>query len=70
MLLKQHMFRRNNNVISPRGKLDLLIILIGVVAFGKKSNTKLGNNVIVPSKQHSQCESHGCTMNLFHFDAV
>ena len=57
MPLKQHMFIRNDNVISPRGKLDLLIILIGVVPFGKKSNTKLGNNVIVPSKQHNQCES-------------
>ena len=35
-------FRRNNNVVSPRGKLQLLIILIGVVPFGKKTNIKLG----------------------------
>ena len=37
-----YMFRRNNNVVSPRGKLELLIILIGVVPLGKKSNIKLG----------------------------
>jgi len=36
------MFRRNNNVASQRGKLELLIILKGVVPFGKKSNIKLG----------------------------
>ena len=34
------MFRRNNNVVSPRGKLELLIILIGVVPLGIKSNIK------------------------------
>ena len=36
------MFRRNNNVVSSRGKLELLIIFIGVAPFGKKSNIKLG----------------------------
>ena len=36
------MFRRNNSVVSSWGKLELLIILIGVVPFGKKSNIKLG----------------------------
>ena len=36
------MFRRNNNVVPPWGKLELLIILIGVVPLGKKSNIKLG----------------------------
>ena len=40
------MFRRNNNVASQRGKLELLIIFIGVVPFGKKSNIKLGKIII------------------------
>ena len=65
MPLKQHMFIRNDNVISPRVNYTHRCR-----PFWEKEYIKLGNNVIVPSKQHSQCESLGCTMNLFHFDAV
>ena len=41
-----NLFRRNNNVISPVGKSDLLIVHIGAVPFGKKRNIKARQVII------------------------
>ena len=40
------MFRRNCNVVSPRGKIELLIIIIGVLPFGKKKEYKARQIII------------------------
>ena len=61
------MFRRNNNVISRRGKPDFLIILIGVVPFRKINNSSSSLLFFVHMLVFIRTRSSSRKFNIRHF---